>query len=112
MLSISNDAFAVDCGNTPGGLDPASDRINYQCTEIDRHAAGAKLNRIYKKLQSDIKRKQSSRCRVRFENQYGWRRAAMVNRQSSIVNHSECLTELTDARPKALQDSDKAITEQ
>ncbi|MBN3727076.1 lysozyme inhibitor LprI family protein [Burkholderia sp. Ac-20379] len=125
MLSISSDAFAVDCDNPPSGLDPASAEINYRCSENDRHAADAKLNRVYKKLQSDIRRKQNAESDINDDlvaAQKSWiafrdaecdlrTRIGGGAQQWSIVNHSECLTDLTDERTKVLQDYDKTIAE-
>jgi uncharacterized protein YecT (DUF1311 family) len=116
-IACSTDAFAVDCNNPPGGTDLASAQTNYQCAEKDRVAADAKLNQVYKKLTGLLKddpeqettpKSQvvaAQRAWVAFRDAECDFRTSLNGgaRQWLIVNHSQCLTELTTERTKVLQ---------
>ncbi|MCA8023116.1 lysozyme inhibitor LprI family protein [Burkholderia metallica] len=125
-LVFSMNAFAVDCNNPPGGIDAESAQINYQCAEKDRHSADLKLNQAYKKLVSVLKDDPDSglipktqivyaqRAWVAFRDAECDLRTSVSGgaRQWLIVNHSQCLTELTEQRTKTLQDYLKQVQDQ
>ncbi|EML1599159.1 DUF1311 domain-containing protein [Burkholderia cenocepacia] len=125
-LVWSANVFALDCNNPPGGIDPDSAQINYQCAEKDRRAADLKLNSTYKKLLSVLKDDPDSgvipktqivsaqRAWVTFRDAECDLKTSLNGgaRQWLIVNHSQCLTELTEQRTKALQDYLKQAQDQ
>ncbi len=117
-LAFSTGVFAADCNNPPGGTDLASAQANYQCAEKSRIAADAKLNQIYKRLVGTLKDNAEQETMPRTQivaAQRAWlafRDAECDFRtilnggahQWLIVNHSECLTELTVRRTSVLQE--------
>jgi len=121
--TFSVSAFAVDCNNPPGGIDAESAQINYRCAEKDRQSADLKLNQTYRKLVSVLKDDPDSglipktqivsaqRAWVAFRDAECDLRTSVNGgaRQWLIVNHSQCLTELTEQRTKTLQDYLKQV---
>ncbi|WP_080431770.1 lysozyme inhibitor LprI family protein [Burkholderia ubonensis] len=126
MLTLCGNAFAIDCNNPPGGTDLESAQVNYQCSEKDRRAADLKLNQTYKKLLSSLKDDpdngvipktqiiSAQRTWVAFRDAECDFRTSLNGgaRQWLMVNHSQCLTELTEQRTKALQDYLKQALDQ
>ena len=116
-MAFSAAVFAVDCNNPPGGTDLTSAQANYQCAEKDRIAADAKLNRVYKRLTGFLKDNAEQETMPKTQivaAQRAWLefRDAECDFRTSlnggahqwlIVNHSQCLTELTVQRTKVLQ---------
>ncbi|QRR08952.1 DUF1311 domain-containing protein [Burkholderia sp. MS455] len=125
-LVVSVNAFALDCNNPPGGIDPESAQVNYQCAEKSRRAADSTLNQTYKKLLSTLKDDPDSgiipktqivsaqRAWVAFRDAECDFRTSVNGgaRQWLTVNHAQCLTELTAERTKVLQDYLKQVLDQ
>ncbi|MDR0244869.1 MAG: lysozyme inhibitor LprI family protein [Burkholderia sp.] len=125
-LVVSVSAFALDCNNPPGGVDAESAQINYQCAEKDRRSADLKLNSAYKKLLGVLKDDPDSgvipktqivsaqRAWVTFRDAECDLKTSLNGgaHQWLIVNHSQCLTELTEQRTKTLQDYLKQVQDQ
>ncbi|MGU7772330.1 lysozyme inhibitor LprI family protein [Burkholderia sp. MR1-5-21] len=117
-LVFAADAFAVDCDNPPGGTDFASAKANYQCAETERHAADVRLNQVYKKLLNAVKDDSDSgtipktqivsaqRTWIAFRDAECDFRNSLSGgaRQWLMVNHSQCLAELTEQRTKVLEE--------
>ena len=116
-MACSTAVFAVDCNNPPGGTGLASAQANYLCAEKDRIAADAKLNQVYRTLIGVLKDNAEQETMPKTEivaAQRAWLafRDAECDFRTSlnggahqwlIVNHSQCLTELTVQRTAALQ---------
>ncbi|AXF19459.1 urease-associated protein [Burkholderia pyrrocinia] len=125
-LVVSAKAFAIDCGNPPGGVDLESAQANYQCAEKSRRAADSILNQTYKKLLNTLKDDPDSglipktqiisaqRAWVAFRDAECDFRTSVNGgaRQWLTVNHAQCLTELTEQRTKVLQDYLKQVMDQ
>ncbi|MBU9216275.1 lysozyme inhibitor LprI family protein [Burkholderia gladioli] len=117
LLLAWSGAYAVDCDNPPGGLGLASAQANYVCAEKMRQSSDAKLNQVYKKLLGAVKNDPDAGVDVKTElvsAQKAWiafrdaecELSANISgaaQQWTIVNHSQCLAELTDERTKTIQ---------
>lgn len=114
---VSFNAFAIDCNNPPEGTDLESAQANFQCAEKARVASDKRLNDTYKKLlghlKDDAEKENFSRTQI-VVSQRAWVafRNAECDFRTSLnggahqwlaVNLSQCLTDLTDQRVKALQ---------
>lgn len=116
-MTFSMGAFAFDCNNPPGGTDLASAQANYQCSEKDRITEDAKLNQVYKKLVGMLKDDPDKETMPKSQivaAQRAWVafRDAECDFRTSLnggvhqwlmVNHSQCLAEVTSQRTKVLQ---------
>lgn len=116
--AISLDAFALDCNNPPGGIGPEAAQSNLQCAEQERAAADHALNDAYKKLLANLKNN-PERQRLSKTQIVAAQRAWVVFRDAECefraslsgsapqwvpVNRTQCLTELTTARVKVLEE--------
>ncbi|WP_080002616.1 lysozyme inhibitor LprI family protein [Burkholderia ubonensis] len=117
-LMFSENIFAADCNHPPGDAGYEGAKINYQCAERDRRAADSKLNQAYKKLLGALKDDPDSgliprtqivsaqRTWVAFRDAECDFRTSVSGgaHQWLIVNHAQCLAELTEQRTKVLED--------
>jgi uncharacterized protein YecT (DUF1311 family) len=118
MLAIASlPVYAVDCENPPSGTDMASAQANYQCAEKARAIEDKRLNNDYKRLISLLKDNPeeeimpksqmviAERTWIAFRDAECDFRTSLKGgaHQWLIVNHSQCLTELTEQRAKVLE---------
>ncbi|MEQ0777216.1 lysozyme inhibitor LprI family protein [Paraburkholderia tropica] len=116
--AISLNAFALDCNNPPGGIGPEAAQSNLRCAEQERAAADHALNDAYKKLLANLKN-DPERQRLSKTQIVAAQRAWVVFRDAECefrtslsgsapqwvpVNRAQCLTELTTARVKVLEE--------
>jgi uncharacterized protein YecT (DUF1311 family) len=116
-MAFSARVFAVDCNNPTGGIDLEAAQANYECSEKARISADAKLNQVYRELMGSLRdspeqetmpKKQivaAQRAWVAFRDAECDFRTSLNGgaHQWLIVNHSQCLAELTVERTKVLQ---------
>jgi uncharacterized protein YecT (DUF1311 family) len=118
LLCYSINAFSLDCSNLPGGVGPDAAQASLQCAEHDRAVADQSLNDRYRKLLAQLKG--SSEPQSSLRNQLvSAQRAWIAFRDTEcefrtnlsggapqwlMVNRTQCLTELTTARVKVLDD--------